>query len=64
MGLPQQVFVFKYLVSLPTEKELQMIVEEEKDSFRPNEKFCNYSFQADFDAAESSFRSSKQNPTI
>jgi predicted nuclease of restriction endonuclease-like (RecB) superfamily len=33
MGLPQQVFVSKYLVSLPTEKELQMIVEEEKDRF-------------------------------
>lgn len=34
MGLPQQVFVSKYLVSLPTEKELQMIVEEEKDKLR------------------------------
>lgn len=33
MGLPQQVFVSKYLISLPTEKELQMIVEEEKDKF-------------------------------
>jgi predicted nuclease of restriction endonuclease-like (RecB) superfamily len=33
MGLPQQVFVSKYLVSLPTEKELQMIVEEEKDRY-------------------------------
>jgi predicted nuclease of restriction endonuclease-like (RecB) superfamily len=30
MGLPQQVFVSKYLVNLPSEKELQEIVEEEK----------------------------------
>lgn len=33
MGLPQKVFVSKYLISLPTEKELQMIIEEEKDRF-------------------------------
>ena len=33
MGLAQQVFVSKYLVSLPTEKELQMIVKVEKDRF-------------------------------
>ena len=33
MGLAQQVFVSKYLVSLPTESELKMIVEEEKDRF-------------------------------
>ena len=31
MGLPQQVFVSKYLINLPTEKELQMIIEEEKE---------------------------------
>ena len=31
MGLAQKVFVSKYLVSLPTEKELQMVVEEEKN---------------------------------
>lgn len=30
MGLPQQVFVSKYLVNLPSEKELQQIVDEEK----------------------------------
>ncbi|MCG7855892.1 PDDEXK nuclease domain-containing protein [Flavihumibacter sediminis] len=35
MGLPQQVFVSKYLVRLPTEKELQMIVEEERDKLQP-----------------------------
>ena len=31
MGLPQQVFVSKYLINLPSEKELQMIIEEEKE---------------------------------
>jgi len=31
MGLPQQVFVSKYLINLPTEKELQKIIEEEKE---------------------------------
>ncbi len=30
MGLPQQVFVSKYLVNLPSEEELMRIVEEEK----------------------------------
>lgn len=30
MGLPQQVFVSKYLVNLPSERELQKIVDEEK----------------------------------
>jgi predicted nuclease of restriction endonuclease-like (RecB) superfamily len=30
MGLPQQVFVSKYLINLPSEKELQRIIEEEK----------------------------------
>ncbi len=30
MGLPQQVFVSKYLVNLPSEKELQSIIEVEK----------------------------------
>ncbi|MEO7044583.1 MAG: PDDEXK nuclease domain-containing protein [Ferruginibacter sp.] len=30
MGLPQQVFVSKYLINLPSEKELQMIIENEK----------------------------------
>lgn len=31
MGLPQQVFVSKYLVNLPSEEELLRIVEEEKE---------------------------------
>ena len=31
MGLPQQVFVSKYLINLPTEKELQKIIEDEKE---------------------------------
>jgi hypothetical protein len=31
MGLPQQVFVSKYLINLPTVKELQKIIEEEKE---------------------------------
>ena len=31
MGLPQQVFVSKYLINLPTEKELQKIIEEGKE---------------------------------
>jgi YhcG PDDEXK nuclease domain len=31
MGLPQQVFVSKYLINLPSVEELQKIIEEEKD---------------------------------
>lgn len=31
MALPQQVFVSKYLVNLPSEEELQKIIEEEKE---------------------------------
>ena len=31
MGLSQQVFVSKYLINLPTEKELKKIIEEEKE---------------------------------
>ena len=31
MGLPQQVFVSKYLINLPSEKELQKIFEDEKE---------------------------------
>ena len=31
MGLPQQVFVSKYLINLPSEKELKKIIEEEKE---------------------------------
>jgi hypothetical protein len=31
MGLPQQVFVSKYLVNLPSENELKQIVEDEKE---------------------------------
>jgi len=31
MGLPQQVYVSKYLVNLPSEKELQKIIESEKE---------------------------------
>jgi len=31
MGLPQQVFVSKYLINLPSEKELQKIIESEKE---------------------------------
>ena len=31
MGLPQQVFVSKYLINLPSEKELQKIIEDEKE---------------------------------
>ena len=34
MGLPQQVFVSKYLINLPSEKELQKIIEEEKEKKR------------------------------
>ena len=30
MGLSQQVFVSKYLINLPTEKQLQKIINEEK----------------------------------
>lgn len=32
IGLPQQVFVSKYLINLPTEKQLQKIIEEEKEN--------------------------------
>jgi hypothetical protein len=31
MGLRQQVFVSKYLINLPSEKELQKIIEDEKE---------------------------------
>jgi YhcG PDDEXK nuclease domain len=31
MGLPQQVFVSKYLINLPSEQEWQKIIEEEKE---------------------------------
>ena len=31
MGLPQQVFVSKYLINLPSVEELQKIIEEEKE---------------------------------
>ena len=31
MGLPQQVFVSKYLINLPSEEELQKIIQEEKE---------------------------------
>jgi predicted nuclease of restriction endonuclease-like (RecB) superfamily len=31
MGLPQQVFVSKYLINLPSEEELQRIIEDEKE---------------------------------
>ena len=31
MGLPHQVFVSKYLINLPSEKELKKIIEEEKE---------------------------------
>ena len=34
MGLPQQVFVSKYLINLPSEKELQMIIDEEKEKIK------------------------------
>jgi len=34
MDLPQQVFVSKYLINLPTEKELQKIIEEEKKKIK------------------------------
>ena len=34
MGLPQQVFVSKYLINLPSEKELQKIIEEEKEKIK------------------------------
>ncbi|MEO6229534.1 MAG: hypothetical protein ABJB11_14515 [Ferruginibacter sp.] len=30
MGLPQQVFVSKYLINLPSVEELQKIIKEEK----------------------------------
>ena len=33
MGLPQQVFVSNYLINLPSEKELQQIIEEEKEKW-------------------------------
>jgi hypothetical protein len=31
MGLSQQVICFKYLINLPGEKELQMIIDNEKE---------------------------------
>lgn len=31
MGLSQQVFVSKYLINLPSERELQKIIEDEKE---------------------------------
>ena len=34
MGLPQQVFVSQYLISLPSEKELQTIIEIERNKIR------------------------------
>lgn len=34
MGLPQQVFVSKYLVNLPSEKELERIIEEEQQKIQ------------------------------
>jgi len=34
MGLPQQVFVSKYLINLPSEIELQKIIEEEKEKIK------------------------------
>lgn len=34
MGLPQQVFVSKYLINLPSEKELQKIIEDEKEKIQ------------------------------
>lgn len=32
IGVPQQVFVSEYLINLPSEKELQRIIEEEKEN--------------------------------
>ena len=34
MGLSQQVFVSKYLINLPSEKELQKIIEDEKEKIQ------------------------------
>lgn len=34
IGLPQQVFVYKQLVNLPSEKELKKIIEEEKEKWQ------------------------------
>jgi hypothetical protein len=34
MGLPQQVFVSKYLVNLPSVRELQKIIENEKEKIQ------------------------------
>jgi hypothetical protein len=31
MGLPHQVFVSKNLINLPTEKQLQKVIEEERE---------------------------------
>ena len=36
MGLPQQVFISKYLINLPSEKELKRIIEEEKENNNVN----------------------------
>ncbi|MCB9333016.1 MAG: DUF1016 family protein [Lewinellaceae bacterium] len=33
-GLPQQIFVSKYLLNLPSEEELRQIVQEEQDKLR------------------------------
>jgi aromatic ring-opening dioxygenase catalytic subunit (LigB family) len=35
-GLPQQVFVSKYLINLPGEKELAKIIEEEQKKLAVN----------------------------
>jgi len=43
MGLPQQVFVSKYLINLPSVDELQNIIEYEK--FIRNPLFVRYLFQ-------------------
>jgi predicted nuclease of restriction endonuclease-like (RecB) superfamily len=37
-GLPQQVFVSKYLVNLPTESELKKIIQQEQDKISNTEK--------------------------
>ena len=35
MGLPQKVFVSKYLINLPTESDLQKIINEEREKLKP-----------------------------
>jgi len=37
-GLPQQVFVSKYLVNLPSESELKKIIQQEQDKISNREK--------------------------